>query len=112
MAIKHVVRNKQYRSEAELTDAMFAIVAEYDGNMTPDAKAHWNSLAKARDELRATEARIRTATRGAGSTETAEFGQPGFRRERTVDRGTGNAHRDAGLRAVEEQLNSGVMRSE
>jgi HK97 family phage major capsid protein len=114
MAVEHVVFNRSYRSAEEISDRLVVLVGENGGYVKPGtAAAHeWNSLNELRDEMRATQRRVRTATRGAGSTETPEFGQPGFHRERTVDRGTGNAHRDAGLRAVEEQLNSGVMRSD
>jgi len=107
MATKHIIRGKQYRSEAEITDAMFAIVAEFGGNMTPDARAHWNSLGSAREELRANEGRLRTAARGAGSTESIELGQPNFRREQSqMFQSRGEQARDLGLRGI-ERLNAG-----
>jgi len=65
----HVVYNKSYRHESEVTDRLLALVAENRGHVEPGSCAadEWNHLAALRDSVRERADRLASSARGPSS---------------------------------------------
>jgi HK97 family phage major capsid protein len=99
--IEHTVHGRTYTSRDEMAQRVAELDASYAGAMSPQAKAEWNSLNDAIEELDIRLDRVRElSTRSANTEAGASFHTPRSQASPDVPAHTREA-RDKGMRAID-----------